>query len=179
VIVGLGCLVFLGPLAIGYQVSTWHLYWTEPDQARMSRDTASLRDVIRVLEQMQVQQFRNQDWCRNITYAGGSFSNSLEDTCNVFGAQPHDFTPEANAALARVADALNASGVWVYFVLQVEYDDAGRLTHAEFDLAEAPWRFDRWSYVYAPGEPLPPDMPNDEIYTRIDSDWYYHWGDWM
>ena len=180
VLVGLLVVIALGSsLLIARQVLPSHVYWSQPDQDRMTRDVASLHKVLPTLEQLQVEEFRNQDWCRNLAYSGGRFSNTLQTTCNLFDGSPVDFTSKANADFARIADALNSSGVWIHLVWQVQYDAAGRATYAEFDLNPAPWDSHRWSYVYDPGGPLPADMVNEESYTRIDSDWYFHWEDWM
>jgi hypothetical protein len=165
---------------IGRQILPSRVYWTQPDMARMTRDVSSLSRVLAVLEEGHVVAFRNQDWCRNISYEGGSFTTNTESTtCNLFDDTPASFTTQANADFALVEDALNESGVWVMDVRETDYDGSGRMTHAEFDLVGAAWEFSRWSYVYDRGGPIPQDMPNKEIYTRIDSNWYFHWGDWM
>ena len=180
VVVGLLVVIVIGSsLLIAHQAMSWHVYWSQPDETRMASDVAQLRDALPRFEQLRVEAYRNQDWCRNIAYSRGRFSNNLESTCNLFAGSPVGFTASADADFASVAGALDAGGVWVYNVWGVRYDATGRLNHAEFDLIPAPWEFSRWSYVYDPGHPLPQGMPNEDVYTRIDSDWYFHWEDWM
>jgi hypothetical protein len=171
--------VLISSLRIGAEMLPKRLYWTQPDGPRMTRDVTNLTPVLLALEDLHAEAYRNQDWCRNISYSGGAFSNNSESsTCNLFDEPPADFTAAANTDFARIEDALNRSGVWVYAVRQIAYEN-GRMTHAEFDLVAAPWEFDRWSYIYDPGGPLPEGMENEEVYTRIDADWYFHWEDWM
>jgi hypothetical protein len=173
--------VVVASVRIGAELLPKRLYWTQPDMARMTRDVAHLAPVLSVLEDEGVKAFRDQDWCRNISYSAGSFSSNFESTtCNyLFDDQPAAFTGAANSDFARVEDAFNESGVWVYCVGQIEYDGNGRLTRAEFALVGAPWDFNRWSYWYDPGHPMPEDMAHERIYTRIDSNWFFQWEDWM
>jgi hypothetical protein len=163
---------------VARQLLPSHVYWTQPDQNRMTRDVASLRQVLPALAELRLADYRNQDWCRSIAYSGGRFSNTQESTCNLFDGATAEFTIQADADFARVADALDRSGVWVYWV-SIQYDEHGRIVYAEFDLVPPPWIFVYWSYVFDPGAPLPEDTANDQWFTRIDSDWYFRLMDWM
>ncbi len=152
-----------------------HLYWDEPDKVRIVRDVGALKAVLPLMEELQLASYRQNDWCHELWYSGGAYWTDPD--CVAYGDPITPFPPEAEQVFERVQKALDASGVWVVSV-SAEYGADGHLSWAEFDLNPAPWRFDRWSYLYQTGFP-PESMPGEDVFTPIEPNWYYHWGDWM
>jgi hypothetical protein len=149
----------------------------EPDANRQARDAAELAAVLPLIEDLGLTSYRNQDWCRNIAYSGGRFSDNLEDeTCRLFGLPRRPFTPEAQDALRRVESALAETSVDVYSVSVWKPDDAAPNGRTEFDVVGGV--FDRWRYVHAPGYRGLTNWPNEWVETAIDDDWYFVWEDW-
>jgi len=142
-----------------------------------------LEPSLSTLEALRVTEYRNQDWCKNIGYSGGIFTDNNESsTCNLFGPDVEDedipaFTPEASQAFEEVASALSEKGVSVR-IISAHFDEEGALIAAAFTI-EAGQR-DGWVYAYQPGyEPLPEDIPTQTRYTPINADWYFIWDEWM
>lgn len=136
------------------------------------RDTSNLSRSLAVLEQFQVSAYRNQDWCKNIAYEQGKFSDNLDSTCNLFTGQSQAFTSQAKTDFAQVEKTLKQSKVRLHY-LSVDYVPNGKIRRAEFALSSG-----GNSYVYEPGYKLPKDVPNELEYSAINQDWYYFWQDW-
>ena len=85
------------------------------------------------------------------------------------------FDDASSAASPGIRDLLDASGV-SFSDVHAYRDDAGNVTRFEFTLRAG--AFDRFSYVYDPGAPLPEELPGELEYWRIDADWYFVWEDW-
>jgi hypothetical protein len=152
-----------------------HVYWGEPDEARQARDAQRLRAVLPVLEKLGVLEYENLDWCRAISLPQGVWTDPAEG-CGEYMPMPAGDVPYARAAFAAFSDTLDHTGVWVN-TIRLTVGAGGKITNAEFHLNG--WLFaDNYSYVYDPGYTLPEDMPNELVYKRIDSDWYYFWEDW-
>jgi len=151
------------------------IHANRPTPEQMSRDVIALEGVIGELVALEVTQFADRDWCRGIDYAAGSHSTVTDDSGCLFGATPATFDDASLAAFKDVRDTLDATGVAVSDVT-VWRDASGIVTKVEFTLRAG--MFDRFSYVFEPGAPLPEEMPHEEEYTRIDPDWYFWWEDW-
>ncbi len=134
-----------------------------------------LSSSLRILERYQVKAYRDQSWCKNVVYARGQFSNNLEQTtCNLFAGQPVPFDTQAQADFDAISTQLSGTGL--LYITEAEYDEAGRLSYAQFHLDGRPIRS---SYIYAPGYGvLPESLPNEMEYSPINEDWYYQWMDW-
>ena len=156
------------------------IHATQPSAERMSRDVQKLESTFPAFEELRVRGFRNQDWCRFIDYPRGAFTNLSagddSDTCNLFAGQGSAFDQKAIADFERVRRALDDSGVRGDWVLGIRYDASGRLTSAQFAVEGG--LYDRWAYVYDPGGALPENMEGEEMYTRVNDDWYFWWEDW-
>lgn len=153
---------------------------SQPDADEMARDVAHLQEAFPVLEELRVRGFRDQDWCRFIEYPPGAFTSdhSAEtSTCNLFDGTPQSFDDAANADFDRVNAALGRTGVSTYLVWWIEYDSAGRMKSAEFDLP-AGLGGGRWSYIYDRGGSMPEDDLGESVYTKINDDWWFWWEDW-
>jgi hypothetical protein len=147
-----------------------------PDQLR--RDVSTLRQVLPVLAELQVTEFRDQDWCRNLAYGQGRFSSNNEQvTCNLFNGTGEPFDADADADFKVIADALRATGLTV-IIVDSGYDHDGRVESAVFEL-QSPGLTGYWRYIYRPGERVTDDEYSETRTTPIDADWYFQWEDWM
>jgi hypothetical protein len=147
-----------------------------PSQAQRVVDVANLSKSFDILERLEVRAYRNQDWCQNIWYKRGVFSDysGEADTCNLFLGIPSRFDGQAQADFAAVAEAIRATHVKLHYISDLDYALDHKLTYAEFHLATG-----SDAYIYSPGyTDLPKDLPGEIEYSRINADWYYMWMDW-
>lgn len=144
----------------------------------MTREVHRLEQAFPLFEELRLRGFRNQDWCKFLDYPRGAFTNDKEtSTCNLFDSPPKDFDDQAKADFARVEEALRQTGVRTDLVWWIEYDAGGRVTGAEFALDAG--GFTRWSYVLDRGNTEPKEnLEGESVYTRINDDWWFWWGDW-
>ena len=137
-------------------------------------DVTNLSKVFGPLEVLKVEDYRNQDWCKNIAYQRGKFSENLESTtCNLFEGQPKPMDDRARQDFQVIARSVAATGVNIDF-LSAQYSPAHRLIRADFQLSG----FCRCSYVYSPRYHLPQDLKGEMEFTAINADWYFVWEDW-
>ena len=143
----------------------------QPTPDEMAADAAALQALVPVVEALQVTDFEQSPWCRNLGYARGAFGDLTQDGCERDGTVAFD-------ALAlddhrRVSDAIAASGVPIDRILSVTYDDDGRLETAWFHHAgdELP---DRWEYLYDPTGVVPkaPEAGRRE-FARAGAAWWF------
>ena len=127
------------------------------------------------MDHLVLTQFADRSWCRGIVFQRGAFSTVNDDSSCIYQVVPRAFDDEATSAFADVRRALDATGVSVSDV-SVQRDMAGSAVRVEFSLRAG--AFDRFSYVFEPGAPLPEEMPGEVDYTRLDADWYFEWEDW-
>jgi hypothetical protein len=146
-----------------------------PGASQHQRDVANLPKVFSALQTLKVKDYRNQDWCKNIAYKRGNFSNNLTaTTCNLFDGKPVAMDDPAKQDFQTIADAMATTGVGIHY-LSANYDAAGRLVGANFNLST----MCRCSYVYHPNyDRLPENMQGEMEHTAINSDWYFTWEDW-
>lgn len=147
----------------------------EPSASQRRRDVSNLTQTFPVLEEYQVEAYRNQDWCKNIAYQRGKFSNTDRTTCNLFQGDPSEFDTQAQADFDTVAAAIAKSRVKLYYISGFQYDAQEKLIRAEFHLSGD---FNRYSYIYEPGYSLPEDLAYERHHTAIDENWYFVWEDW-
>jgi hypothetical protein len=138
------------------------------------RDVTNLPKAFSILEQLQVQAYRNQDWCKNIFYKGGKYSNNNEaTTCNLFDGKAKAFDSQTERDFKAVEGTINSTNVRLHY-FSAEYEKAGKLIQADFDLAQCPC-----SYTYSPNyTKLPEDIPNEMEYSAVNKDWYFVKRDW-
>jgi hypothetical protein len=152
---------------------------TSPAQqkAQQQRDVMNLSKSFAILEQLQVWDYRNQDWCKNIFYRRGKFSDNIEQaTCNLFEGKSQPFDAQAQRNFRSVDRAIASTGVKLLFISGIKYAPNGKLIGGEFHLDSG---LIRNHYVYSPGyKKLPDDVPNESWHTAIDRDWYYVKEDW-
>jgi hypothetical protein len=152
-----------------------------PSPDEMLKDSAALREVFPVIEGLQLTGFRNQDWCRYLTYGRGNFSFTDDpenvDTCNLFEGITQPFDDEAGHDFQTVAEALAKTHLTVQIANYIEFDAHGHVAAATFDLESAGFS-GYWRYIYEPGAQVPEDMEGELLNTRIDADWYFQWEDW-
>lgn len=143
-----------------------------PGKTQQKIDVANLPKCFNALESLNIQAYRNQDWCKNIWYERGMFSDYTGEatTCNLFLGLPRPFDVQTQTDFMTVAEAIGTTEVRLHYISNTAYDSDRKLTHAEFHLAACPC-----VYVYSPSyKDLPEDMPR-EVYSRINEDWYYIW----
>jgi hypothetical protein len=149
----------------------------QPSNRQMQLETRHLTHAFAALENHQVAAYRNQDWCKNIVYKRGKFSDQPhQSTCNLFLEAPQIFDAQAIKDFDEVATAIAHTEVDLHYITRLDYDAEGTLTQAQFHLATT---FGRYSYVYAPNyQTLPPNIANEIEHTAINEDWYAVWEDW-
>ncbi len=130
--------------------------------------TDRMRRVFPAMEQLRVTDYRSQDWCRNIVYTRGAFSETTHPTtCNLFDDTPRDFDTDAQRDFDAFAEELRQAGVAIDW-LDAEYGSGGTLVRASFESATiGGYR----GYLYEPGYALPGDDYKIR-YLPIDHDWY-------
>lgn len=146
----------------------------------MALDVANLKSSFPTLEDLRVTGFRDQDWCRFIDYPRGAFTTKPDGSdagaCNLFSGPALPFDHQAEADFQTVRRALSDAGMRGKWVTWVQFDAGGRIKSAQFDVNGG--AFDRWTYVFDRGGPMPESMPAEEVYTPINDDWYFWWEDW-
>jgi len=149
----------------------------QPSHRQMQRETHNLTRAFATLETHQVTAYRNQDWCKNIVYKRGKFSDQPHrSTCNLFPEDLQIFDAQAIKDFDEVATAVDHTQVDLHYITRLDYDAEGALAQAQFHLATP---FSRYSYVYAPNyQALPPNIANEIEHTTINEDWYAVWEDW-
>lgn len=142
-------------------------------QARWQRDVDRLSQTFGALEQLQVQAYRNQDWCKNIFYRRGKFTSNSRATCNLFSGKPQPFDAQAQQDFETIEQAIATTKVKLYYVLNLKYAGDRTLIGATFSLPSG------HEYVYAPAyKVLPESLPNEREYSPINEDWYFIRNDW-
>lgn len=142
-------------------------------QAQRQRNVDRLSQSFSALEQLQVQAYRNQDWCKNIFYRRGKFSNNIDrSTCNLFAGTPQPFDAQAQQDFATIEQAIAATGVKLLYISTLKYTANRSLSGADFTLEGGS------EYVYEPAYTLPENIPNEREYTAVNSDWYFVSSDW-
>jgi hypothetical protein len=139
----------------------------------------ALARVLPSLAELKIEGFRDQDWCRFIDYPRGAFSNESdpESTCNLFSGQPTPYDDQATKDWEQVRRALGDAEVSVWMVWNIHYDGDGRITLATFEITAG--EFDRFSYLYDPGNEVDKEPSPDTIVTRqINSSWWFMSEDW-
>ena len=141
------------------------------------RDVHNLAHTLSLIEQSDMQAFRNQGWCKNIAYSRGRFSSNTQSaTCNLFAGTPQPFDAQARADFDAIAHRLAATGVRVTWLIST-FDASGRLQSVEFEIDCILCQ--RMAYVYAPGYgTLPDTIPEEVWFTAINDDWYLREEDW-
>lgn len=136
-------------------------------------DVERLTSTLPVLQQLKVENYRNQDWCKNIAYPQGKFSNNRQSpTCNLSNETFQPFTEPANQAFGQVASAIQQTQVPLYAVA-IDYGSDGSIRRARFSLTQP------GGYVYEPGyKTLPESLPDELEYQPVNQDWYRYWQDW-
>jgi hypothetical protein len=101
-----------------------------------------------VLARLGVTAYRDQDWCKVLAYARGSFSETTEhSTCDLFQGRPSKFDSQAQADLEQVRAALIERGIVPSYVT-VEYLN-GAVQTAVFEVGCAGCGIGR--YIYESG----------------------------
>jgi hypothetical protein len=163
-------------LAVVAILVTACIHASEPSLDEMAGDTDALvTSVLPVLDDLGVRNWRDQDWCKNMAYAGGQFTtNAAASNCDYFDGPAGAFTDGAESDFARLRSAIRDAHVPVLVISRSEViGGQGQIT---FDVAAG--MFDRFSYVYQPGYD-PGALPEcDCVTTAIDQDWYFVNDDW-
>jgi hypothetical protein len=142
--------------------------YIRPSKFGQLKAVANLPKVLNTLEKLKVRAYRNQDWCKNIAYQRGGFSDNLEaTTCNLFNEKPQLMDKRAQQDFQTVARAMAETGVEINFLFG-KYDASNHLIGAEFDLST----LCRCSYIYEPRYQAFPKNSKGK-YTAINSDWFF------
>jgi hypothetical protein len=137
---------------------------------------ARLDEVRPAVDGMELQEYTNLRWCRNLVYAHGAFSSDPDNpdpdnsTCNLFEEQPVDFDAQATADFAALEQRLSDVGVNV--------DRIWRRPASEQEGDRLRFTIGQSTFVYSPGYVLPESDPGEQEFFAIDADWYYYWQEW-
>jgi len=133
------------------------------DAAIVSR----LQTVLDPIRSLHVEGYQNKDWCRNLTYSKGAFSDTTEPaTCDVFQRPGRPFGAQAQRDFEALRQALDTTGFEVER-LYVEYGPGNDIAVAEFD-GHCPF-CSAVNYVYSPRYKI--DVPDQGF--PVDQDWFY------
>lgn len=150
---------------------TFQLY--NPDY---QTDIHTLAPLLPILEQYRVENFRDQEWCKNIVYQRGAFSSNLESsTCNLFNQPATPFDHQAQEDFALIEASLAQIGLSIY-IISAQYNQQGQLIEASFEkycrvcLSTI---HPRSTYIYHPNHNVPEEnIPNQIRTLPINQDWY-------
>ena len=142
-----------------------------PQPDRMATDVAQLDSVIPIVAELRATDFEDSEHCQNLGYARGAFGDLAQEGCERDGTGQFDAV--ALADHARLAQAIEASGVPVDRMLVATYDADGAIETARFEIEGRPL-LDFWEYLYDPGDvEAKQDVPGQRAYTRINDDWWF------
>ncbi|MGE0488283.1 MAG: hypothetical protein AB7S38_03600 [Vulcanimicrobiota bacterium] len=131
-----------------------------------------LEGLFPTLASLEVRAYRNQDWCRNLAYHRGNFSQSTHpSTCNLFTGPVGPFDPQAQTDFDQITTALGGDRPRVLW-LNLDYQD-GKICLAEFALDRAA---SRESYLYS--LEMPEDVGHEIIHKALGGHWYLRLEDW-
>lgn len=131
----------------------------------------SLQGTLPALVHSRVTAWRSQEWCRNIAYERGAFSETESPTtCNLFNERPEPFDRQAERDFAKVSAAIAATGFEVRFV-NASFGADGQVSEAVFFMPCA--GCGALGFVYEPGYVLEESSPPDLRITPVDANWYY------
>jgi hypothetical protein len=134
-----------------------------------------LERVLPSLEQLRLEAYRNQGWCKNIAYDYGKFSEtSHPTTCNLFDGTAQPFDEQARRDFQTLKQRFLFTGVHIRFVNV--YYDGETIRLAEFHL-ECFW-CSRTRYVYEPNHVLQEDFGSEMWFDAINETWYQVNEDW-
>jgi hypothetical protein len=166
-LISLGLLVLSG-------IASWVLLgkpWFMPASFVVKR----LERVLSGLEQAQITAYRNQNWCKNIAYNYGQFSETTQaSTCHLSEGEVLAFDETANVAFGDLRQTLLFTGVNISFL--TAYYEEDKLRQVEFNLNC--WLCSRARYVYEPNYVLPEDMSSEMWFDAINETWYRVNEDW-
>jgi hypothetical protein len=155
-------------------VASWFLLgrlWILPRAVAV----AQLEKLLPKLEQTQITAYRNQDWCKNIAYSNGNFSETTHPTtCNLFEGEAKPFDETSRAAFNDLRQTLLFTGINISF-LNV-YVEEGKIRMADFSLGC--WFCNRTRYVYEPNYVLQEDIGGEMWFDAISKNWYIVKEDW-
>jgi hypothetical protein len=174
-----GVMTRLSQAALGLIVLVVAACGGSPSIDRMRTDVEQLASVLPVLDEMRVVEFRSQDWCRTLAFDGGLYFESDEDACVLFAGPGAAFDEQAEAAFARLGDALENTGVPVYIV-DVTYADDGSLSEATFEFDAGIFLPFKGAHAYVYNvQQAAMRQDGDIVDTRqIDGQWHLEVSDW-
>ena len=135
----------------------------------------SLEPTLPALAALEVELFRDQDWCAVLDYARGTFTTNERETCVYFADDPQPFDAQASADFDALKASLQASGVPVRLISDVVVAE-GRLTEVTFELEDGDLNYKR--LIYNETGDAPPEDP-ERTDSRLNKTWFYQVEDWM
>jgi hypothetical protein len=148
-------------------------YTPIPDSGAMARDVQRLAGVVRVVDEIGLTNYRDEDGCQTIAYRGGEYITDLTGMkCDYIPDDGSLFTDAARTDFERVRRSLADTGVGVigmYVMDAYEPDAGGNNRQIVFDLVERTPA--AWSYVYEPGHGASTDAPAG--FVEVDANWFF------
>jgi hypothetical protein len=137
----------------------------------MTVEVARLDAVLPIVEELQLTDFEDSPYCRNLGYARGAFGDLGQDGCERQGTVQFDAV--ATEDHARLAEAIVAAEVAATRIPTATYDADGKLLTAWFVLQDDSVSED-WAYLYDPTRvESTEDVPGRQDFTRIVDDWWF------
>jgi hypothetical protein len=173
---------FILSLAILLFISVFFAWWWSGKPWFIPKTFAvqQLERVLPQLEQLQLEAYRNQSWCKNIAYSYGKFSESRHPTtCDLFDGIPQPFDDRATGDFQTLRQTFLFTGVRIRFVnlyYENETVEDKRVRLAAFHL-ECFW-CSRTRYVYEPYYVLQQDMGFEMWFDAVNETWYEFNEDW-
>jgi len=148
----------------------------------LQADVKRLETMLPWLQKYELEVYMDRDWCKRITYRRGMFyeatAKDYADQCSTYigGLVAIPFDTQAQQDFSLIGKALDTTGVDIYAVYAVKYDDHGTVEFAVFNMNCG---LCRRHFVYKPDYfLLPQGYPGEVWYSTIDNDWYLEEEDW-
>ncbi len=144
-----------------------------PPPDRMAAEVTRLGQVIPIVNELQVTDFEDSPYCRNLAYVRGTFGDLAQDGCARDGTIQFDTNGLADHA--RLAQAISATNVPTDRIRAATFTPEGDLETAWFVL-EGSSVLDFWEYLYDPVGAVPKqDVPDQIDFTPVAEDWWFVW----
>jgi Asp-tRNA(Asn)/Glu-tRNA(Gln) amidotransferase A subunit family amidase len=148
----------------------WKIFFPK-DPADLTRD---LNNLLTVLRDNRVTDYRDQDWCRHLETTEQLYADPPTDPSVACLANSRPFLPfdeKTKVLFENVKVATETAGLDIVEI-NVEFGKAGGVQYAE--VAERQL-LGRDAYMYQPDD-VPPEFPKGRV-TRVGKDWFHYQGD--
>lgn len=149
-----------------------------PRPATFERETKALAALFPMLERLELQTYRDQDWCRLLVYDRGVYASELDEACTITSDDWRPFDKEADLAFQLLVEAVAKSGADVEMINVTRYAANGSVGEVEFEFLPADAKPGYYRLIFDRTGEMPMDG-NETTNTRIGPQWYLQFEDWM